>query len=183
MSHAAVQKIHALKAAPDVTLPSNTNPAHFQHLQFTIDGLLCDEECRPDDEVDGARDICVSGDEDKECVKVASINSMRQIVQDARDDSTADFGTLTAMMDTLMTEYAPLEVHNQDVLDKRSDYNTKVAKIRDLISKLRGIITTLEEQAEQVDDLKKKLMELKEMIAELKKNFVKSDADCSGLVG
>lgn len=122
MSHAAVQKIHSLnRAAPDVPLPTSNNPAHFQHLQFTIDGLLCDEPCRPDEAVDGARDICLSGDEDKECVKVASINSMRAIVQEARANSTADFGTLTAMMDTLMTEYAPLEVHNDDVLDKRSD--------------------------------------------------------------
>lgn len=58
-----------------------------------------------------------------------------------------------------------------------------MAKVRDLVKNLRGIIKTLNEHADQVDDLKQKLRELKDMIAELKKNWVKPDADCTGMNG
>lgn len=118
MSNASIQKIHQNNT---VETPTSTNPAHFLHLQFTVDGLLCEEACRPDEELDGARDICMVGGEDKECIKVASINAMREVVQTQRKNSTADFGTIIAMMETLMTEYEPLQVHNDDVLSKRSE--------------------------------------------------------------
>lgn len=180
MSSAAVQKINKPKP---IVAPTSSNPGHFLHLQFTVDGLLCDEPCRPDEELDGERDICKVADEDKECIKVASINAMRVIVQESRAASTVEFGTIIAMMETLMTEFAPLQVHNDDVLSKRAEYNVKVAKIRELINMLRGMIKTLEEQAEQVDGLKKILTELKTDLAELKKNWVKSDADCTGMTG
>jgi len=35
----------------------------------------------------------------------------------------------------------------------------------------------------QVADLKRSLTEMKDMIQEMKKNFIPSDADCTGMVG
>lgn len=88
--------------------PATSNPAHFQHLQFTVDGLLCDSPCRPDEAVGGDRDICAvtAGDaqEDKECIKVASINAMREIVQESRNSSTTEFSAIIGMMDELVLE-------------------------------------------------------------------------------
>lgn len=108
-----------------VEAPRTSNPAHFQHLQFTVDGLLCDTPCRPDMEVNGDRDICsvTSGDapEDKECVKVASINAMREIVQEGRNASTTEFSAIIGMMDELMLEYEPLKAYSEEVLSKRAD--------------------------------------------------------------
>jgi len=45
------------------------------------------------------------------------------------------------------------------------------------------MITLLVDESVQVDDLKEKLFELKEMIKDLKKNFVPSEADCTGMAG
>jgi hypothetical protein len=92
----------------EIEMPKSSNPAHFQTMQFTVDNLLCGSPCRPDPEVNGDRDICDvtvgESTEAKECTKIASINAMRVVVQESRNNSTKEFATIIGMMDELMLE-------------------------------------------------------------------------------
>jgi hypothetical protein len=178
-------------AAPAVKGPDFANPPHFLHLQFTVDGTLCDEPCRPDVLTKGARDICVvnskgeKGDkkEDKECVKIASVNAMRIIVQESRDGSTKEFEAVMKIMEALMEQYPPIAAYFDEVKDKRKEYNIKISIIRGLMGKIRDMITTLEDNALQVEELRDKLRELKDMLIALKADWVLPEADCTGLTG
>ena len=45
----------------------------------------------------------------KECIKVASINAMRQVVMESRNQSTTELGGIIKLMEELMLQYAPVK--------------------------------------------------------------------------
>jgi len=55
----------------------------------------------------------------KECVRAASINGMRAVVQFNNGSSTGDFAPMISTMEELIKQYDPLKALNDEVLERR----------------------------------------------------------------
>jgi len=106
----------------------------------------------------------------EECVKIANINTVRQMLTEERARTQKIFPELVGQLNYLMSQYASVESYHNDLVRRRSDYNRKVAEIYKEKSFLQELIKTLQSNADALDKWKESISKLKTLLEDLKKN-------------
>lgn len=100
------------------------NPHWLWWLQYTKSGKTCNKPCKPDP-ADSNRDICEvrvgSKTEMEECVKIANINTVREMLSKEREENVKVFPGIIGELEALMGQFSAVESFHNELVAKRGE--------------------------------------------------------------
>jgi len=116
-------------------------------MEWTQNGKQCETRCNidPDDE---NRDICQyrQGNDliAAECVKLASTYMVREHLSKQRENQIKGFQDAINEINAKLSIFSPVETRQNQLLEKRQEYNVRVGEIQSEKGFLKIIIQTLQ---------------------------------------
>lgn len=122
--HNAANKVAGFRFTQSKSGSKWTNPNWLWWLQYTKTGRTCNKPCEPDPS-DTNRDICevVVGSkvEKEECVKIANLNTVREMLSNEREKNIKIFPEIVGELNALMGQFASIESFHNDLVSKRGE--------------------------------------------------------------